>query len=343
MGKFTTILVAALGLGLMATFIVQNNRDQIWTPEELVAFQNWTGQFNKSFGSPQEKLYRLSVFIKNLRYIQTENKLNKSYKLGLSHLSDMTEEEFSIKYLSRRGDVIPDSERVQPEASNADPLSVDWRTQGYITPVKDQGQCGSCWAFSSTGSLEAEYFANFKTLVSFSESQLVDCSTSFGNQGCNGGLQENAFDYYAKNGAITEAEYPYKAQDGQCKSAQFKYTANITGRTAIAKGQVALKQAAILRPLAVSVYAKPWLHYNSGVYDNTLQCPSSTLLLDHAVLLVGYGSNGGQDFWIVKNSWSTSWGEAGYIRLVRGTNGNGICGIALEALFPTGVTKPATL
>jgi C1A family cysteine protease len=247
----------------------------------------------------------------------------------------MTKEEFKIKFLGRRGPVSPDSERVAVESFADAPESIDWRTKGAVTPVKDQGQCGSCWAFSSTGALEAAWFTKTGTLQSFSEQQLNDCSNSFGNEGCNGGLQEYAFDYYKKRGAELESTYPYKGRDMHCKYDKSKVVAEITGRVGLKKGQASLKAGLAERVLAVSVYAEPWMSYQGGIYNNMKKCPSAERLLDHAVLAVGYGSENGEDFWIIKNSWSTGWGEKGYIRLARQATGKAICGLDLDVLYPT--------
>jgi cathepsin L len=337
MQKVAIVLTAIITVLSMGRLMYQANRDHPYGAEEVAAFEQWNQKFSQSYNCPAEKLYRLAVFIKNLRHIKEQNQTNAaySYRLGLNRFAIMTQTEFKVKFLGRRGAVIPDSERVAPNNINAAPASIDWRDKGAVTPVKDQGQCGSCWAFSSTGALEAAWFTKTGNLESFSEQQLNDCSWLQGNQGCNGGLQENAFKYYKHKGAILESDYPYKGRDNICHYKKHPVKAHITGQVALKKGQASLKAGVAERVLAVSVYAQPWQFYTHGIYDNHVVCPAAERLLDHAVLAVGYGSEGGNDYWIVKNSWSASWGEKGYIRLGRSDSGNGVCGVGLEPLYPT--------
>jgi C1A family cysteine protease len=216
MKKFALILATAITLTLAATFMIGAN-DQMFSAEEVSAFQQWNTKFSRSYASPAEKKYRLSVFIKALRHIKESNAQGHSYTLGLNRFAIMTKEEFKVKFLGRRGALIPESERTASNSVGDEPASIDWRTKGNVTPVKDQGQCGSCWAFSSTGALEAAWFTKSGTLLSFSEQQLNDCSWLQGNQGCNGGLQQDAFKYYIKKGAQLESDYPYKGSDRFCQ------------------------------------------------------------------------------------------------------------------------------
>jgi len=214
------------------------------------------------------------------------------------------------------------------------PDSVDWRTQGYVTPIKDQGQCGSCWAFSAVASLEGQNFKKTGKLVSLSEQNLVDCSTAQGNQGCNGGLMDQAYEYIKTNNGIdTEASYPYKAVDQACKFDAANIGATVTGYTDIPSGdETALTNAiATIGPIAVAIDAShlSFQLYRKGVYHELL-CSSKNL--DHGVTAVGYGVESGKDHYIVKNSWGEIWGEKGYILMSRGRNNN--CGIATSASYP---------
>ena len=214
------------------------------------------------------------------------------------------------------------------------PADVDWRTKNAVTPIKNQGQCGSCWSFSTTGSTEGAHALATGNLVSLSEQNLIDCSTSEGNQGCNGGLMDDAFKYIISNNGIdTEASYPYQAQGPlQCRFNRANVGATITGYKDVQSGsELALQTAsAQIGPVSVAIDAShsSFQFYTKGVYYEP-QC--STSQLDHGVLVVGYGNDSGTDYWIVKNSWGASWGESGYIRLIRGKNE---CGIAQAASYP---------
>jgi len=217
------------------------------------------------------------------------------------------------------------------------PTSVDWRTQNAVTPIKDQGQCGSCWAFSTTGALEGIVAIKTGTLTSFSEQQLVDCSSSYGNEGCNGGLMDQAFQYIVdKKGLCSEASYPYKAVDGSCKTCTVVSGSNISGYQDVAANSESSLQAAVAgQPVSVAIEADTMVFqfYSGGILSD----PSCGTQLDHGVLAVGYGTDSaGKAYWIVKNSWGNSWGEQGYIRLARNVSAKqGECGIAMQASFPT--------
>jgi cathepsin L len=218
-------------------------------------------------------------------------------------------------------------------AHEGNPASVDWRTKNAVTPVKDQQQCGSCWAFSATGSMEGAWAIKKTALVSLSEQQLVDCSTSQGNEGCNGGLMDYAFEYVIANkGITTEALYPYKAVDQKCKKPLPKAAITISSYVDVASGDdTALETAVAMGPTSVAIEADQpaFQFYKSGIFAD----PSCGTQLDHGVLAVGYNSQGAKKYWIVKNSWGADWGNAGYIWMARKT-GAGECGINSENSYP---------
>jgi len=215
------------------------------------------------------------------------------------------------------------------------PASVDWRNSGAVTGVKNQGSCGSCWSFSTTGSIEGINKIKTGTLVSLSEQQFVDCDRSYGDLGCSGGLPENAFQYAKANKIETEAAYPYTGVRATCAYVASKGQVQLKGQGAVTKNSPSQLLAAVAtQPVSVGIEADKLVFqsYSSGIITST----GCGISMDHAVLVVGYGSEGGQDYWLLKNSWGVTWGEKGYFRLARSTaTGAGICGLQQDATYPT--------
>jgi len=261
-----------------------------------------------------------------------------TYTLGMNVYGDMTHEEF-VKQMNgfQMSEVRQSGDRhtFLPPSHIEIPASVDWRKEGYVTGVKDQGQCGSCWAFSATGSLEGQWFKKHMELVSLSEQNLVDCSSKEGNMGCRGGLMDYAFQYIKNNmGIDTEKSYPYKAMNGKCVFDKKNVGANDTGFMDIKAQSESDLQAAIatVGPISVAIDANhpSFQLYKSGVYNERSCSPTQ---LDHGVLAVGYDTTADkQDYYIVKNSWGLSWGNQGYIWMSR--NKNNQCGIATMSSYP---------
>jgi cathepsin L len=217
------------------------------------------------------------------------------------------------------------------------PKSLDWRQHGYVTPVKDQGQCGSCWAFSSTGALEGQHFRRTGDLISLSEQNLVDCSKKYGNMGCEGGLMDNAFKYIRDNhGVDTENSYPYEAHDSKCRFKNKTVGADDKGYVDLPSGNEAMltKAIAMKGPVSVAIDAsqESFRLYDGGVYDEE-NCNNSQDELDHGVLVIGYGTDPVHGaYYLVKKSWSETWGQSGYIKMAR--NKDNQCGIATSAVYP---------
>ncbi|XP_059156414.1 procathepsin L-like [Physella acuta] len=302
---------------------------------------NWVvfkSKHNKTY-SGAEDVVRRQIWLSNLATIEAHNELYakglSSFYLGENKYADMTSEEFvrTMNGLRVNRPLTPGN--YESGALRAVlPDSVDWRKEGYVTDIKDQGQCGSCWAFSTTGSLEGQHFKATKSLVSLSESNLVDCSQKQGNQGCNGGLMDQAFQYVIDNKGIdTEQSYPYKPEDRKCRFKKETIGATDKSYKDVTSGsEDALQEAvATIGPISVAIDAShnSFQLYAGGVYDEK-QCSSTQL--DHGVLAVGYGSENNKDYWIVKNSWGKSWGQEGYILMSR--NKKNQCGIATMASYP---------
>ncbi|XP_044223703.1 procathepsin L-like [Thunnus albacares] len=311
---------------------------------EDLEFHAWKLKFGRTYSSPSEEAHRRQIWLNNRKLVLVHNIMAdegiKSYRLGMTFFADMENEEY--KRLISQGCLgtfnasLPRSGSAflrLPEGADL-PVSVDWRDKGYVTDVKDQKECGSCWAFSATGSLEGQNFRKIGKLVSLSEQQLVDCSGDYGNMGCGGGLMDNAFKYIIQSGGIdTEDSYPYEGEDGECRYNPATIGAKCTGFTDVTQGdEDALQEAvATIGPVSVAIDAShaSFQLYESGVYDEP-DC--SSLELDHGVLAVGYGTENGHDYWLVKNSWGLGWGDMGYVKMTR--NKHNQCGIATAASYP---------
>jgi len=302
--------------------------------KEFVQFQH---NFNREYPSLEEHDRRFDIFKHNFQEILAHNSANSAnFTLGINQFTDLTHEEFKQQHLGYNLEtVVRQTTSCTKFATTgaAVPTSVDWRANNAVTPVKDQGQCGSCWSFSATGAMEGAWAIAKGSLVSLSEQQLVDCSRKYGNLGCNGGLMDSAFEYSIDNGACAESAYPYTASGGSCHTCQT--VVKITKCSDVqANNQVALKEAVAKGPVSIAIEADTAIFqsYRSGVITSA-SCGTN---LDHGVLIVGYGVQDNIKYWLVKNSWSSSWGDAGYVKIERSdsTNDKGICGVAMQASFP---------
>lgn len=311
-------------------------------------WKTFKASHRKSYNDDTEEKFRMKIFMENKHSIAKHNQLYEqgktTYKLAVNRYADLLPHEFDVRNgfnrtLKRSSFGSGRSEEAVTFISPANvqfPETVDWRKKGAVTPVKDQGHCGSCWSFSATGALEAQHFRKTGVLVSLSEQNLVDCSGVYGNNGCQGGMMDFAFKYIRDNGGIdTEKTYPYEARDDMCRFDVDHIGATDTGFVDIEQGnEQKLKEAlATVGPISVAIDAshQSFQFYSEGVYYEP-QCDSQNL--DHGVLAVGYGTDEatGEDYWLVKNSWGTSWGNKGYVKMAR--NKDNHCGIATVASYP---------
>ncbi|KAB2042917.1 hypothetical protein ERO13_D02G219000v2 [Gossypium hirsutum] len=301
-------------------------------------FSLFKARFKKSYGSEEEHDYRFKVFRANLRRAARHQKLDPSATHGVTQFSDLTPGEFRKRFLGLRRLRLPKDANQAPILPTDNlPEDFDWREKGAVTPVKNQGSCGSCWSFSTTGALEGANFLATGKLVSLSEQQLVDCDHECDpeeagscDSGCNGGLMNSAFEYTLKAGGLMrEEDYPYTGTDrGTCKFDKSKIVAKVANFSVVSLDEDQIAANLVKNgPLAVAINAVFMQTYIGGV-----SCPYiCSKRLDHGVLLVGYGSAGyapirlkDKPYWIIKNSWGETWGENGFYKICRGRN---VCGV----------------
>jgi cathepsin L len=283
-----------------------------------------------------EYQFRLGLFLANSRYVQEFNAANNGFTLEVNKFAVYTQAEYQTLLGARVSSTDGPLSTPYKPSGVAAPDSYDWRTQGAVVGIKDQGQCGSCWAFSAIAAQESQYYIVQKSLQSLSEQNLVDCVTTC--DGCDGGLEELAYQYIIqKQGGLLnlETDYPYTARDGTCRYNAAKGYNKVVSYQNVKSGDendlLNYVGTVGVADVAIDASHNSFQLYKSGVY-NEPSCGNSEYSLDHAVGCIGYGTDGSTAYWLVRNSWGTSWGEKGYIRMSR--NKNNQCGIATDALVP---------
>ncbi|KFK39561.1 hypothetical protein AALP_AA3G260200 [Arabis alpina] len=300
----------------------------------VLSFSRFAHRYGKKYQSAEEIKLRFSVFKENLGLIRSTNKKHLSYKLSVNQFADLTWEEFQRHSLGAAQNCSATLKGSHKITKALLPETKDWREDGIVSPVKDQGHCGSCWTFSTTGALEAAYHQAFGKGISLSEQQLVDCAGTFNNFGCHGGLPSQAFEYIKYNGGLdTEEAYPYNGIDGGCKFSAENIGVRVLDSVNITLGaEDELKQAVgLVRPVSVAFQVvHEFRFYKKGVFTSTT-CGNTPMDVNHAVLAVGYGVEEGVPYWLIKNSWGGDWGDGGYFKMEMGKN---MCGVATCSSYP---------
>ncbi|CAH4011875.1 unnamed protein product [Pieris brassicae] len=307
---------------LFVNFFLVESKNYYDLAEATSHFNEFIITYNKQYRNEVEKFTRFLIFSVNLVEINRKNAESTHAVYGITLFCDLTYEEF-LKYatgLNGTGDPKCSSSISQVNSSIIAPDSFDWRTENVVSRVKDQQICGSCWAFAATGAVESQYAIKHKTIQEVSEQQLVDCDQR--SSGCGGtNSLDNPFLYFIENGAMSEKDYPYESKHHtKCRFEKEKVKVTVKGCRNLDVGRDEEKLKKLLHqngPTTIALDATPLSKYINGIVKSS-ECKSKTI--NHAVLLVGYGTENGIPYWIVKNSWGPAWGEDGYVRIERGVN-----------------------
>ena len=337
------VLISLVVLTTFLTIHLTTKTKKVTKKNYYKEYLSFLKKFKKENLSSEEKNYRYKIFEGNMKLIDEINSRGLSYKLGMNQFTDLTWSEFQEKYLCKNMSKKSSNEtkKILIDTKNPNLLQndkiitknnleiVDWRKTKNVSKVKNQLQCGSCWAFSTTGALESAISIYKKKEITLSEQELIDCSTDYGNNGCNGGLMSLAFDYIKQNKITTSKNYPYEGKDSNCRKTKKDLQSIISYSFIKPANNQGLMKALNKNPVSVAIEVQhDFMHYKSGVYKND-DCGSA---LNHGVLAVGYNNVVENGFFIVKNSWDVTWGDAGYVKMAIGrVGGNGTCGIANDS------------
>jgi hypothetical protein len=324
----TTALVALLGVASAAPDRETENE-----------FAQWQAVHGRSYRTSEERAFRINQFARARNYVRQNNSDRSStHQAALNDFADWTEDEYTRMLgfggVGAKGSGGGGGKRVKPTPEPVVfPDPKDWRTSNAVSPVKNQGGCGSCWAFASAACMESMWYIKTGTMTNLSEQQWVDCDT--GNYGCNGGWMNTAFNYARTNAIASETDYPYNARDNTCNAANVTGIVNTTGYVDVTRYNPAALEAAVrdVGPVTIAVEAgnSSFMYYSSGVISSG--CGTR---IDHAITLIGYGNDGTRQWWIAKNSWGTGWGESGYVRILKTTDASyGMCGILMYPSYAT--------
>ena len=325
--KLILVGSAIAALGLVA--ILAQGNSTFADLESRKAFRTFTQEEAKRYSSLEETEYRFSVFRSNLKMIEEHNaKSESTYTLGINRFADMTFKELSEKYLTKFPEEnysVCEGEENGSLKFDPDLRKIDWVDKGMVTPVKNQGTCGSCYSFGAIGGIESALAISGKPLRRFSEQQIVDCSADYHNHGCGGGLISNSYHFLMDHGLVADEDYPYKGKRNECASEGKKEVIRLKGCRQVGKSVDELIKTVQTMPVPVAFVANPDLFfYKFGVY-NPSNCGSS---VNHAVLLVGYDKDYKTPFFRIKNSWGTWWGKSGYLYIAIGSTPDGVCNVA---------------
>ncbi len=327
------LALAAHAAPLLTDSYARTHSDQLWA--------SFVDTYKPAYSSAAEEHHRRRVFNQSMAAAAAQQALNPLAVFGVTQFSDLTDEEFAQRKLGLKPTAIAEADAVPDLYSESEvagaAASIDWRDYGVVTPVKDQGDCGGCWSFATTGNIESVSALKHgnATLTSLSEQELLDCDDYFPCMGCNGGEMSCAYLFLtseARGNVATEQSYPYTAgassKTGACKRAQSTVGATIRGSRNLPSDEAQMATwLASNGPIAIGAYAIPWKQYKSGILTS---CGSGPV--DHAILVVGYGAELGTPYWTIKNSWGEAYGEAGYIRVQRGVN---LCKLASQPITAT--------